>query len=56
MDRVASEKPLLLRVDTNSGHGAGTPTRKRIDAAVDSYGFLMDRFEMKVEAAHVASQ
>lgn len=27
--------PLLLRVDTKSGHGAGKSTEKRIEEAVD---------------------
>lgn len=37
----ASEQPLLLRVDTRSGHGLGKPTSKLIDEAADIYGFLL---------------
>jgi len=48
--------PFLLRVEQNSGHGPGAPTRKRIEAAVDTYGFLMDRLGVKVEDAHVAGE
>ncbi|GAA5902303.1 hypothetical protein JCM6882_000496 [Rhodosporidiobolus microsporus] len=32
--------PLLLRVDTKSGHGAGKSTEKKIEEAVDKYGFV----------------
>jgi prolyl oligopeptidase len=42
--------PILLRVETRSGHGAGTPISKRIDLAADKWAFLwktlgMDRLE-----------
>ncbi|CAG7729440.1 unnamed protein product, partial [Allacma fusca] len=32
--------PLLLRVETNAGHGAGTPTSKQIDEKTDIYSFM----------------
>jgi len=32
--------PLLIRVDTKSGHGAGKPTSKIIEEAADMYGFI----------------
>lgn len=32
--------PLLLRVDTKSGHGAGKSTEKKIEEAVEKYGFV----------------
>ncbi|GAA5855758.1 hypothetical protein JCM8547_001672 [Rhodosporidiobolus lusitaniae] len=35
-----NENPLLLRVDTKSGHGAGKSTEKKIEEAVDKYGFV----------------
>jgi prolyl oligopeptidase len=38
--------PILLRVESRAGHGQGKPTRKRIESAVDVYGFLMSRFAM----------
>ncbi|MCF6359170.1 MAG: prolyl oligopeptidase family serine peptidase [Cyclobacteriaceae bacterium] len=31
--------PVLIRIETNAGHGAGTPTTKRIEQAADSYSF-----------------
>lgn len=36
----AGENPVLIRIETNAGHGAGTPTAKRIDAAADEFAFL----------------
>ncbi|KAF9311558.1 hypothetical protein BG003_007285 [Podila horticola] len=32
--------PLLIRVDTKAGHGAGKPTAKRIAEAIDQYSFM----------------
>jgi len=32
--------PLLIRVDTKSGHGAGKPTSKRLQEAADCYSFV----------------
>ena len=32
--------PILIRIETNAGHGAGKPTSKRIDEATDCYAFL----------------
>lgn len=31
--------PVLIRIETNAGHGAGTPTTKRIEQAADRYSF-----------------
>ena len=35
-----TENPLLIRVDTKSGHGAGKPTSKRLQETADVYGFI----------------
>ena len=35
------ERPTLIRIDTNAGHGAGKPTSKRIDEAADTYSFML---------------
>ncbi|MCR9244178.1 MAG: prolyl oligopeptidase family serine peptidase [bacterium] len=34
------EAPILLRVETSAGHGAGKPLSKRIDEAADRWAFL----------------
>lgn len=35
------ENPILIRIETNAGHGAGTPVNKRIEQAADIYGFTL---------------
>ena len=32
--------PLLIRIETDAGHGAGKPTSKRIEAAADIWAFM----------------
>ncbi|MCR9249603.1 MAG: prolyl oligopeptidase family serine peptidase, partial [bacterium] len=32
--------PVLIRIETDAGHGAGTPTSKRIEQAADRYAFV----------------
>ncbi|CAM9773071.1 unnamed protein product [Chrysoparadoxa australica] len=34
------DKPLLIRIDTKAGHGAGKPTDKIIEEAADIYSFI----------------
>ncbi|MGL4464240.1 MAG: prolyl oligopeptidase family serine peptidase, partial [Planctomycetia bacterium] len=41
------DAPVLLRVETRAGHGAGKPTAKVIDETADVWAFLADRFGMK---------
>ena len=36
----AGSAPILVRIETKAGHGAGTPTAKRIEAATDRWTFL----------------
>jgi hypothetical protein len=36
----AGEEPILIRVDTAAGHGAGKPTAKQIAADTDVLTFL----------------
>ncbi len=33
--------PILIRIETRTGHAAGKPTSKRIEEAADRYGFLL---------------
>jgi len=40
--------PVLIRVETRAGHGAGTPTSKRIDLVADQWTFLARALRMKV--------
>jgi prolyl oligopeptidase len=36
----AGENPVLIRIETNAGHGAGKPTSKVIDEIADIYSFF----------------
>ncbi len=36
----AGDAPVLIRIESKAGHGAGKPTSKRIDEAADCYAFL----------------
>ena len=40
---------MLIRIETKSGHGAGTPTSKRIEQAADKFSFLSKALDFKVE-------
>ncbi|MEM1329991.1 MAG: prolyl oligopeptidase family serine peptidase [Planctomycetota bacterium] len=42
---------VLIRIETRAGHGAGTPTSKRIEAATDNWAFLWKSLGMSVEDA-----
>ena len=38
--------PILIRIETRAGHGAGKPTTKRIDEAADRFVFLFHELHM----------
>jgi len=40
------DAPVLIRIETKAGHGAGKPTAKVIEEAADIYGFLMKSLGM----------
>lgn len=42
------ENPVLIRIETKAGHGAGKPTAKRIEEAADMYAFMMYNLGMKL--------
>lgn len=39
--------PVMIRIETKAGHGAGKPTSKRIDEAADKWAFLVKNLKMK---------
>jgi len=39
--------PVLIRIETNAGHGAGKPTQKVISEAADIWTFIMHNLGMK---------
>jgi prolyl oligopeptidase len=40
-DKHQGENPILIRIETKAGHGAGTPVSKRIEQAADIFGFTL---------------
>jgi prolyl oligopeptidase len=42
----AGDAPVLIRIETKAGHGAGKPTAKVIEEQADIYGFLMKNLGM----------
>ena len=42
----AGPAPVLIRIETRAGHGAGTPVSKRIAQAADMLAFLVGAFDM----------
>lgn len=45
----AGTAPVLIRIETKAGHGAGKPTTKIIEEVSDIYGFLVKNLGMKVD-------
>ncbi|MDB0614185.1 prolyl oligopeptidase family serine peptidase [Tenacibaculum dicentrarchi] len=40
-DKQQGENPVLIRIETNAGHGAGTPVAKTIEQYADIFGFTL---------------
>ncbi|WP_105189533.1 prolyl oligopeptidase family serine peptidase [Pseudoalteromonas sp. T1lg48] len=41
------DNPVMIRIETNAGHGAGTPTSKIIEQYADIYGFTLYNMGIK---------
>ena len=41
------DNPVLIRIETKAGHGAGKPTSKIIEEAADKWAFLMANLGME---------
>jgi len=41
------DSPILIRIETKAGHGAGKPTTKQIEEQADIYGFLVKSLGVK---------
>ncbi|MBD2163064.1 S9 family peptidase [Calothrix membranacea FACHB-236] len=44
----ARNAPVLIRIETKAGHGAGKPTTKTIDELTDKWAFLVRTLDIKV--------
>ena len=49
----AGSAPVLTRIETNAGHGAGKPTTKQIAERADQWAFLLKNLGMKLPAGFV---
>lgn len=49
------DNPVLIRIDTDAGHGAGKPTGKAIDEAADTWSFVMYNLGMPFIEPNVPS-
>ena len=45
----AGDAPVLARIETRAGHGAGKPTAKLIEEAADQWAFLVRNLGVKME-------
>ena len=41
------KNPVLIRIDTDAGHGAGKPTSKRIEEVADTFAFVFENTNTK---------
>lgn len=46
-DKQAGKNPTLIRIETNAGHGAGTPVAKTIEQYADIFGFTLYNMGIK---------
>jgi prolyl oligopeptidase len=42
------EKPVLIRIETKAGHGAGKPTSKIIEEIADEWAFLVRSLNIEI--------
>ncbi|MCH1431036.1 MAG: prolyl oligopeptidase family serine peptidase [Flavobacteriaceae bacterium] len=47
-DKQEGTNPVLIRIETNAGHGAGTPVAKTIEQYADIFGFTLYNMGFKV--------
>jgi prolyl oligopeptidase len=46
-DKHSGPNPTLIRIETDAGHGAGTPISKTIEQYADIYGFTLFNMGIK---------
>ena len=42
------DEPILMRIETKAGHGAGKPTSKQIEEIVDKWSFLVRELQLEI--------
>jgi prolyl oligopeptidase len=48
----AGDAPVLARIETRAGHGAGKPTAKQIEEVADQWAFLVKNLHMSLPERH----
>jgi prolyl oligopeptidase len=51
----AGNNPMLIRIETNAGHGAGKPTSKQLDETADIWSFVMYNLGMPFKEPGITS-
>jgi prolyl oligopeptidase len=46
-EKQSGNKPVLIRIETQAGHGAGKPTSKIIDEIIDEWAFMFYNMGVK---------
>jgi len=46
-DKQTGDNPTVIRIETNAGHGAGTPVSKTIEQYADIFGFTLHNMGIK---------
>lgn len=46
----SGKAPVLIRIETRAGHGAGTPTKKIIEEIADEWAFLVETLDVESDA------
>jgi len=49
LGRAGATGPILARIETQAGHGAGTPTSKTIDERGDLLAFVANALKLEVK-------
>nr|WP_040548837.1 prolyl oligopeptidase family serine peptidase [Pedosphaera parvula] len=52
----AGPKPVLIRIETRAGHGAGKPTAKAIEEESDKWAFLVHQLDLHPEGLNAAAK
>lgn len=45
-EKQAGDNPVLIRIDSNAGHGPGKPTTKLIEEAADAWTFIFQQLDL----------
>ncbi len=48
-DKQSGNNPVLIRIETNAGHGAGTPVSKTIEQYADIFGFTLYNMNINLD-------